>query len=143
MFAQGNDYHSYASHLAAEHKRLGSLLRQVEQQHGQWPRADLVARLKDLRTELAVHFDEEESGGCLEEAAVHRPSLTAKMNTVLHEHPHLLVELDRLIETTETSANSTPPDEITRRLQQLAQRLHEHEASENRILHESFGIEMP
>jgi hypothetical protein len=139
-----DEFRAYAVHLVSEHRRLSELLQRIEQQCEQPSHPDLAECLNQLRAELATHFDEEECGGCLEEAVVHVPILTAEAGQVLSEHPSLLAELDRLIEQIGASQGSKLSlDAVKQEFAKFAQRLRAHEAAENQILQKSFGMDIP
>ena len=144
MTEDQDEFRAYAVHLASEHRRLSELLRRVEQQCEQWPHPELAESLNQLRAKLAAHFEEEECGGCLEEAVVHVPTLSTEAGRILNEHPSLLADLDRLIEQIGvTDRSNRSLDNVEQDFSQFAKRLRAHEAAENRILQQSFGIDMP
>jgi hypothetical protein len=144
MIEDQDEFRAYAVHLASEHRRLSEHLRRIDQQFKRSSPSDLTESLSRLRADLAAHFKEEECGGCLEEAVVHDPNLAADAGRVSNEHPRLLADLDRLIDQIGASDTSKPLlDEIKQEYGQFAQSLREHEAAENRILQESFGIDEP
>jgi hypothetical protein len=55
-------------------------------------------RLVELRDHLREHFDQEETGGFLEESIARMPRLSAAAREVVAEHPQLLAEIDALLE---------------------------------------------
>lgn len=138
----------YINHIVAEHKRLHSMLRQMRHAicHSVQPDenpsfARIAEVLARLREELTHHFAEEEAGGCLDEAVSRCPSLSAEAKRIEAEHADILAQLDRLAE----QAGSLPPTPqnqvaIQRAFDQLYRLLHQHEAAENRLLAEGFGI---
>ena len=150
MPQQTDEFRAYAVHLAAEHRRIADFLREIEQ-HFQLARADsgselvtVLESLRKLRTELSIHFDEEESGGCLEEAVIHDPALAPDANRVMDEHSQLLAEVDRMIErlgALQGSADSL--EELKAGFRNFVKRLRAHKRAENRILQSSFGIDVP
>lgn len=143
------DFRAYAIHLQHEHRRLGELLTRIKRRwdelHGHRAKAkalsQLVADLEALREELLHHFEEEESGGCMEEAVVRQPSLGHEADRIEREHPQLLSQLDALIERLRGVSHV---DESIRRQEvefdRFAKSLRTHEAAENRILEKSFGV---
>jgi hypothetical protein len=143
------DFMAYVTHLRAEHKRLREWLLSIEQQ---WPNEcpctdkaifSLLDNLRALRGELAHHFEEEERGGCLEEAVSHQPSLSHEATQLEHEHPVLLEQLDQMIEKlSAVSSAMESTGTIEKNFRRFAEQLHAHEIAENRILEESFGIEI-
>jgi iron-sulfur cluster repair protein YtfE (RIC family) len=151
MSHNSGEFVAYVVHLRTEHRRLHDWLLSIKRQ---WPligrhSADRAALLKlmggliALRAELAHHFEEEESGGCLEEAVSHQPSLSHDVHQLEHEHPELLKRLDRLIEQVrEFSFSEDHATTIEQEFRQFADELRAHELAENRILEESFGIQV-
>ena len=144
------EYQAFAIHLTAEHRRIAECLRHVEQEL-QFVDADspgnlagIAENLTQLRTELSKHFEEEESGGCLEEGIIHHPASAAEVGRIVHEHPQLLAGLDSLIDkVTLSGATYLMLGEFRNEFEQFAKRLRAHEASETRIFHECFGTEAP
>lgn len=141
-------YRAFAIHLTAEHRRIAECLRHVEHQlqlvraDSPGSRAGVTKSLTQLRTELAKHFDEEESGGCLEEAVIHHPASAADASRVVHEHPQMLADLDTLIEKfTSSGGTDRSLGEIRTEFEHFAKRLRAHEAAETRIFQECFGTE--
>lgn len=144
MTEDQDEFRAYAVHLKSKHRRLSELLRRIEQQREQSSHSDLAKSLNQLRAELSAHFDEEESGGCLEEAVVHVPNLMAEAGRVLSEHPSLLAELDRLLEQIGASEVSQLSLEVVKQeFAKFAKRLRTHEAAEDHILQKSFGVDIP
>ena len=143
-------YRALAIHLTAEHRRIAQCLRHVEQQlqlfsaDSPGTLAGVIQDLTQLRTELSKHFDEEESGGCLEEAVIHHPASSAEASRVVHEHPQMLADLDSLIEKFTSSGGADRAlGEIRSEFEQFAKRLRAHEAAETRIFQTCFGTEAP
>jgi len=143
------EFTAYLSHLQAEHRRLQQSLRRIE---GLWPgrenprMGEAISQVVDefvtLRAELAHHFEEEESGGCLEEAVSRHPSSSHEELRLEHEHPVLLEQLDRLIAKLERlSRPLRSVDEAQEDFRRFAEQLHAHEESEIRILEESLCLE--
>jgi hemerythrin len=141
---------AYVTHLRAEHKRLRKCLDLIDHQwtlQNERPStADDMSQVLDglqaLRTELAHHFQEEESGGCIEEAVSLQANLSCEANQLEREHPELLGQLDLLIRR--MSKHPEPGEstaEIKQQYRRFSEQLHDHEATENRILERSFGIE--
>src|SRR5262245_65770630 len=93
----------YVEHLTAEHRRLDQHIHQTLARLPDWEQRDsanwiteLLAGLAAIRQELVRHFEEEEGGGCLEEAVAHCPGLAAEVSAIEAEHANLLGDLDEL-----------------------------------------------
>jgi hypothetical protein len=137
----------FVEHLRAEHHRLHAMLRQTRSvflQSGGPDRdattADIVRVLRQVRSELAHHFEDEEAGGCLEEAASRCPRLSGEVNRVQAEHPELLRHIDRLIAQAQDSCDTLVGRlAFARDFDELCKLLHAHEAAENDILRQGFG----
>jgi hemerythrin-like domain-containing protein len=150
MANNSQQFMAYIMHLRAEHRRLQQCLRRIERD---WVsresprRAEAVPKviedLQALRAELAHHFEEEQAGGCLEEAVSRHPSFSHDANLLEHEHPVLLAQLDRLIAKLKTMPQPIESaDDAREDFRRFADQLHAHEDAESRILQESFGIEL-
>src|SRR6266850_3554698 len=95
----------YVDHLLAEHRRLDHLISRTVATLPSWDDTDaatwlpgMMAGLTAIREELAHHFQEEEAGGCLEEAVAHCPGLSSEVAQVEADHAKLLADLDELIQ---------------------------------------------
>ena len=139
----------YIDHIVAQHKRLHSMLRQMRTaihqsvQPDEHPSFAAIAQiLARLREELQHHFAEEEAGGCLDEAVSRCPSLSAEAKRIEAEHADILAQLDRLRDEAGSLA-PTPQNQlaIQRDFDQLHRQLHKHEAAENRLLADGFGVQ--
>lgn len=138
----------YVEHLRAEHRRLHGLLGSVraalsEYDGTEGDRAFVSAArsLNSLRQELQHHFSDEETGGCLDEAVSFCPRLSAEMNRIEEEHPEILASIDRLLGQFRAGPATTARwRAIERQLHDLFQTIQEHEAAENRLLLEAFGV---
>jgi hypothetical protein len=146
-----DEFLAYVTQLRTEHKRLGESIHGIEQQwrlqHSGSDQADVLAQmlesLQSMRAELAHHFEEEESGGCLEEAVSHEPHLGPEATRLVREHPELLAQMDRLIEGLRALARLTASaDEVEQDFRNFTEKLLAHEAAENRVLKEGFGIDV-
>ena len=140
---------AYMTHLRAEHRRLQDCLRRIERQWIEEPvgPAEVIPQrviddLRTLRAELAHHFEEEESGGCLEEAVARQPRLSHDANRLEHEHAALLEQIDRLLaKVTATACLAQSAEEVKTDFRRFAEQLQAHEEAENRILEQGFCVE--
>jgi hypothetical protein len=138
----------YVAHLIAEHRRLHAMLHQARAAivHSGGPDRDasvddIVRVLRHIRSELAHHFAEEEAGGCMDEAVSCCPRLSAEVKRIEAEHPELLLEIDRLIaQALDTKPSVAHVVALERGFDHLCQQLCAHEAAENGILRQAFGI---
>jgi iron-sulfur cluster repair protein YtfE (RIC family) len=139
----------YVEHLTAEHRRLDQLIHQTlarlpnweQNESSDWP-AELITGLAAIRDELARHFQEEEAGGCLEEAASLCPGLSSEVTAIEADHARLLTELDELINRARqlTKPTAREAHALGQELRALANDLHAHEARENQIMQRGFGV---
>jgi iron-sulfur cluster repair protein YtfE (RIC family) len=99
--------------------------------------------LRELREHLACHFGQEESGGFLEESIARVPRLAAATGRVLAEHPALLAELDRLIETLATADISRLSwHQAARDFETFVEHLQAHERNENAVVQEGYNEDL-
>ncbi|MEX1027748.1 MAG: hemerythrin domain-containing protein [Candidatus Paceibacterota bacterium] len=149
MTNNSEEFIAYLTHLRAEHRRLREFLREIEQT---WTKQDItrpselesqvIRKLEGVRAELAHHFTEEESGGCLDEAVARQPSLGHEADRLEREHPALLKQLGQLIAQLKAASQAIQSlDDAKEGFRRFSEQLEAHEFAENRILEESFGIE--
>lgn len=138
---------AYINHLVAEHRRLNGMLRKMQHaivesvQPDDQPSFRAAQQiLVQLREELSQHFSEEDGGGCLEEAVSSCPSLSADAKGVEAQHPEILADVDALIEKV-AGWPATVQNQVALQhdFAALCDKLHAHEAAENRILARGFG----
>lgn len=142
---------AYAHHLLGEHRRVHALLDRIEQQWARTPdelrQAETIADLREsvnrLRDEVAAHFAEEEAGGVLEEAASRHPELGREEMRLEDDHAALLGELDRILAGMQTATQvGVLPGDLKQAFKDFVHRLKAHEAAENRVIEQGFGIEI-
>ncbi|MBC8353188.1 MAG: hemerythrin domain-containing protein [Planctomycetes bacterium] len=130
---------AYVGHLRREHKRIHESLVVVERelQDSDSPSEGngIRAGLTRLRETLVGHFEQEEQGGCLEEAVCCDPRLSGEVSEIGKQHPRILHLLDRLLKR----ADDCRTVDYRESFRQFAKVVHAHEAAENRILHTAFG----
>jgi hemerythrin len=101
---------------------------------------DIAAVLRRLRIDIARHFREEDEGGCLEEATLRVPALSAEAQRIESEHAELLALLDDLVAQAEAPRWSVRALEVFEQtFEEFYQRMRAHEAAENELLRKGFG----
>lgn len=144
---ENDDCRTYVEHLRVEHTHIDKALEELQHVLANavaWskenPAPALRARLVQLREQLVHHFQEEEEGGCMEEAQSRSPCLSEDVRTLQAEHAGFLTALDGMIAEAEL-LDRQPNDlqELQKSFGGFLQRLHAHEAEENRILLFGFG----
>ena len=142
------DSRAIVIHLRAEHRRMRERVQAVERllapqrNVNESPTCEeVVGRLRTLRQELQNHFDEEDSGGCLDAAVCGNPKLSRELSQLEHEHPELLARLDDVIAHANSSEGSIG-DQTYQEFKRLTKKLHAHEDTENRIIANGFGLEL-
>jgi hemerythrin len=140
----------YVEHLLAEHRRLHGLLRKsraaIVQSGGPDRDAtpeDIVRTLRFVRQELTEHFAQEEAGGCLDEAVSRCPRLAADAERITAEHGELLRSIESLsAKASECGRNTKERLAFEQAFDELCRQVHAHEAAENRLLREGFGVNL-
>jgi hypothetical protein len=139
----------YAEHLHAEQRELHRRLRALQQELGEvtQPYLDrpLLARIleagRELREELAHHFAEEESGGCLDYAVSRMPRLAGEAQLVENEHPVLLEELDAMLaRLCLARPGELETATVKERFDAFVVRMLTHEARENQLVERGFNM---
>jgi hypothetical protein len=152
MIGSRDDCFAYANYLEAEHRRLQQIIRSAqdafagslelaESQLGDHRHA-LIERLTDLRQQLDRHFEQEEQGGCIEEAVTYRPALAPLAKSLEAEHAALLDDLDQLIRCLGRHVSGQDWVELVRRFDQFAETVRAHEAAESDILQRGFNLNL-
>ena len=109
-----DDSQSYLSHLHAEHNRLELLSKNVANRFDQssdanWvsrDRPEIAAQLSALKDELSKHIDEEDEGGCVEEAVARVPSLSQAARRIYQESDELKEQLRQVMQIVESGARA-------------------------------------
>ena len=143
-----NESQCYVQHLVAEHRRLHRMLRSARAamvaRRRARPRRDVrrhCSRLRQVRSELEHHFAQEESGGCLDEAASRVPGLSGEAKLIELEHPRLLENVDRLIaQAMDCDQSLVNRLSLERGFDELCRQLDAHEGAENAVLRKGFGV---
>lgn len=139
-----SEYFAYCTNLHSKHRMLNERIQKISQlwkASSQRVDGDLVDQLRSLRDELGNHFHEEEIGGCLDEAVARKPTLGKEFDRLQLEHPRLLQDIDRLIDSMEEGRLSDNQKRvITTEFSRFIDRLQRHEMAEEQILEEGFGV---
>jgi hypothetical protein len=96
--------------------------------------------LGTLREHLRCHFEQEESGGFLEESIARMPRLSVAAREVVAEHPRLLAELDTLVDKLPTQdVRDDSWDEAVYGFAAFANHLLAHERNENAVVQQGYN----
>jgi len=139
----------FVDHLLAEHRRLDHMVYQTLAMLPNWEEPSspgwteqMLTGLQSIRRELSRHFQEEETGGCLEEAVVRCPTLCSEVARAKAEHAHLLQDLEEVIEHCRRAAGPSAFDAhvVGQELRAVVHQLRAHEALEDRIIEQGFNV---
>ncbi|MDH3717389.1 MAG: hemerythrin domain-containing protein [Planctomycetota bacterium] len=152
MIGSRDEFFAYANYLEAEHRRLQRIVRSAQDAFAgslelaesqlSTQRHALIDCLTDLHQQLDQHFEQEEQGGCIEEAVSHRPALASRAKSLEAEHAQLLDGLDQLIRCLGRHVSGQDWVEVVRRFDQFADTLRAHEAVESDILQRGFNLNL-
>lgn len=130
-------------HLLVQHRDLHRLVQAVREALEPPHNAGAVrGTARGLREHLAVHFAQEEQGGFMEEAIARMPRLSAAVTHVLRDHPGLLAELDRWIESLPVSDDPSAWVTAASDFAVFADHLLEHERNENAVVQEGYNEDL-
>jgi len=130
-------------HILVQHRDLHRLVQTVREALGPPRRAGAVRdAARALRDHLAVHFAQEEQGGFMEEAIARIPRLSAAVTHVLRDHPDLLAELDRLIESLPVSDSAAAWAIAASDFDAFIDHLYAHERNENAVVQEGYNEDL-
>jgi hypothetical protein len=136
-------------HVLAEHRELFTRMQGLKTafntpQPASATRTDDVrAALADLREHLRAHFEQEESGGFLEESIARMPRLAPAATAIMQQHPGLLAQLDALIET--LAGGDISPETWARAgrdFEHFSITMQAHERSENAVVQEGYNEDL-
>jgi len=135
-------------HLQAEHHKLNCTLSGIQHRINDPSGGDaaeclpsqLVVALNALRADLLAHFAEEETDGCLGEAAARCPSAAGQLKAIAADHGELLRSIDAMIAAVGGDEIDAPL--VAEQFQALAGQLHAHETAETRLLQYALGGEV-
>lgn len=125
-------------------RRVQSIRNQLEVPIEKEKLASAFVRLREelcqLRSLMDSHFLLEATGGYLEDAVARLPRLAHEASQLEHQHAHLLVEVEGLMDQAAESA-VTPAgwQRLGQQYALFAQRMMGHEMAENRLLQEGFN----
>ena len=152
LMNSSDDRFVFVEHMLAEHRRLEQLIRRTLVAFPAGPLADnaqwrepVVEGLVSLRDELAHHFREEESGGCLEEAAARCPHLSTEVQEATANQARLLEPLNELIDRCQSVScrTATQAKALAQEFRQVVCELRVHEALECQIIQQGFSVCLP
>ncbi len=135
--------------VKAEHREMHLALANLQRRLEAIAPEQVAAKLPEmrqhfeaLRKRLAAHFQEEEGGGCLEEAAARLPRLGEAVTRIEEEHPRILSALDALRQRLAGALTSEQWPDVLLAYRELATMLAQHEALENRVLEQGFNEDL-
>ncbi|MEI6240011.1 MAG: hypothetical protein WCR51_06455 [Planctomycetia bacterium] len=135
-------------HVIAEHRELFLRMQSIRtaladrrQRHDRV--AEICTALVDLREHLRVHFEQEESGGFMEESIARMPRLAPAVTAIMRQHPALLAELDALIETLSRGDISAETwARAGRDFEHFSTTMQAHERSENAVVQDGYNEDL-
>lgn len=145
----GECNYGYVEHMLAEHRRLDQLIRRTLAAVPSWEELDtaewlprMKRGLSAIQAELSHHFRDEEQGGCLEEAVERCPHLSQEVQKIEAQHDEILARLSELADRCQCNARLTPQQarSLEQELRQIVRELRTHEALENKVMQEGFGV---
>ena len=136
-------------HVLAEHRELFTRMQGLKsafsaaQPTTATRAAEVRAALADLREHLRAHFEQEETGGFLEESIARMPRLAPAATAIVRQHPALLAQLDALIET--LAGGDISPETWARAgrdFEHFSATMSAHERSENAVVQEGYNEDL-
>ena len=106
---------------------------------------EIVRAIATLRGHLADHFQQEESGGFIEEAVARMPRLGSAATEVLGQHGALLTDLDRILDRF-ADAGEAPCAEAWRDMHEafdvFMHSMQAHERAENAVVQQGYNEDL-
>lgn len=138
-----SDCQVYSDYLHLEHRQIHEVVTGIEREiHGGLTNdreSKVTPDLEHLRALLMRHFEQEEDGGCLEQAACCCPRLSRAVSQIATEHRSLLAQLDGLIDKVQNGFPKGNRSDFSRLLADFTRHLDAHDTAENQVLEEAFG----
>lgn len=137
------DCDSYLSRLRWEHNRLELLSKSIydrfhRSRESSWyptDRPEIAARLSALKDELSKHIDEEDQGGCVDEAVARLPSLSFAARRIHEESDELIERLEQVMQVVEFGSR----EDAGRAFEEFAGHLRLHEQHEEQLSEKGFN----
>ncbi len=138
-------------HLLAEHRELFQQLSNLraalatESPPGCDRVREVVSAIGGLRSHLADHFHQEETGGFLEESVARMPRLGAAATEVLGQHPQLLADLDALVARFGDARTAPCAEEwrgVRGAFEAFMARMQAHERAENAVVQQGYNEDL-
>lgn len=93
-------------------------------------RADLKARVSELRGELLVHFAHEDQGGVFDDLAMQAPHRCGKLGRLSQEHADIVAQIDEFLADSATQGG----ERLAAQAQLIVAKLRRHEAEETELI---------
>lgn len=136
-------------HVLAEHQELFNRLTMARRAFALQaaPAGDEFESLRQcligLRSHLHEHFTQEERGGFLEEAVARMPRLGSAVADLVSQHPLLLAELDKIIDSLPSSIETVAAwQEAGQTFATFAAHMMAHERHENAVVQEGYNEDL-
>ena len=140
----------YVNAMTCEHRQIEGLVRRLEQNLDALSAhepdvpdmAHVEEQLVQLEKFLTGHFQREEEGGFLDDAAVAAPSCAGEAGHLLQEHSQLLTRVRELGDLARQQSVATQADwqSFAAALRNALRQLGSHEQRENELLHRAFNV---
>lgn len=128
-----------------EHKQLRERIKHLHQRFEARPATpeEIAQLMRELRSALATHFNNEECEGFFEQIVTRAPQLTRQAQKLTHEHLDMLEQLDSLVRACEiAAAEASVPAELATRFRDFSKHLMHHESEENGMLQSAYGDDL-
>ena len=143
MFDNETNAQAFLHHLLMQHQQINAAADRAERAwFGELPASFVLDQVRRLQDIIQRHFREEDAGGCIDEAVARAPYLRGRAGEIESEHPRLLDKIQSIAERLgRLTASTTQYDRLRREFEEFVEELRRHEAAENQLLEEAFGIE--
>ena len=106
-------------------------------------RSEVVAQFQRLREELVEHFHYEEEGGFFKDVVERAPRYSEQIDELCQEHVQSLQDLDQMTHDAEVGEPTGEWwDDLSHRFHEFSNQLMNHEARENQLLQNAYGIDL-
>lgn len=143
-------YHPFLQQALSEHRELERLVGEVRcrlaapvDQASELDYKDALAQIAKLRERLESHFEQEEAGGCFDEAVSRLPRIAPQAASLQKQHGQFVRTVNEILRVEPDGQDwRNHWKRLQTEFERFAKKLEAHENAENEILGRAFNVEV-